>query len=219
MLYTLPLYKTHKMGDDRNKNIEFYGELYILNNKNDVFYESLNCVYMSNLTTYEKALELTILEALKLLYQSIIPIMVNKTIEILSNPNHNGVFLVCANNEMCMQVYNLLVHQINPIHVLLLENNFPYLDGNDTSPIKVVIGPIRKAEGYTLSKLDVMITSVYMSNLATRHQIEGRINRISQKKPEIKIITLLAGFLNNIFERYENGRNFMECIVSSGIAI
>lgn len=156
--------------------------------------------------------KLILYDALTLLYKSIVPIMVNKTIEIFNNNAYNGIFVVCANNDMCIQVYNLLITMVNSSCILLLNDNFPYLDGNDTGPIKIVIGPIKKAEGYTLSKLDVMITSVYMTNLATIHQIEGRINRLSQKKPEIKIITILAGFLNNIYDKYEGCRNFMECI-------
>lgn len=158
--------------------------------------------------------KLFLIPALKLLYQSIIPVMIEKIIEILNNPNHNGIFVVCENFNMCNQIYNLLINRIDKKIIFLLGDQFPYLDANDTSPIKIVIGPIKKAEGYTLSKLDVMITSVYMTNLATRHQIEGRINRVSQIKNEIKIITILAGFLNNIYDKYEDSRNFMECIRS-----
>jgi len=54
-------------------------------------------------------------------------------------------------------------------------------DSNYVPDYKVVIVTKRKAQGYTLTRLSVMLTSVYPSNNATREQLAGRINRLGQK--------------------------------------
>ena len=82
---------------------------------------------------------------------------------------------------------------------------------------KVVIVTIRQAEGYTLTRLKVMVTSVYPSNQATRVQIEGRINRIGQvgyphvvegeEKRAIKYVTVHCGALTWILENHRDAKS------------
>lgn len=67
---------------------------------------------------------------------------------------------------------------------------------------RVVIVPIHKAEGYTLTRLSAMVSSVYPSNNATREQIEGRINRIGQKKKKVLYRIIHAGLLTRILEKH-----------------
>lgn len=68
---------------------------------------------------------------------------------------------------------------------------------------KVVIVPIKKSEGYTLTYLNVMVTSVYPSNNATREQIRGRIDRLDQESTEIDIYTYHSGILTYILHHHE----------------
>lgn len=72
---------------------------------------------------------------------------------------------------------------------------------------RVVIVPINKPEGYTLTRCIVMITSVYPSNEATREQIQGRINRISQSSNEIDIITVHCGILTYILKNHNQAKS------------
>jgi len=72
---------------------------------------------------------------------------------------------------------------------------------------QVVIVPQRKAEGYTLTYLSAMVTSVYPSNNATRTQLRGRINRISQKRDTIIYRTVHAGLLTNLMESHNSAKN------------
>ncbi len=72
---------------------------------------------------------------------------------------------------------------------------------------RVVIVPIRKAEGYTLTRLSAMVTSVYPSNNATREQIEGRINRVSQHRHEIDYRIVHVGVLTSILCNHNNAKN------------
>lgn len=72
---------------------------------------------------------------------------------------------------------------------------------------KVVIVPVRKAEGYTLTRLSAMVTSVYPSNNATREQLEGRINRVSQNRSEIDYRIVHVGILTSILRNHNNAKN------------
>lgn len=76
-----------------------------------------------------------------------------------------------------------------------------------TPDYKVVIVPKRKAQGYTLTRLSVMITSVYPSNNATREQLRGRINRLGQKTEPILYKTVHIGILTTIMENHNNAKS------------
>jgi len=82
-----------------------------------------------------------------------------------------------------------------------------YVKAGKVPDYKVVIVPIRKAEGYTLTRLSAMVTSVYPSNNATREQIEGRINRISQNEKMIIYRTVHIGVLTVILRNHNNAKN------------
>ncbi len=70
----------------------------------------------------------------------------------------------------------------------------------------MVITTKSHSEGYTLTKFRIMITSVYFSNQATREQLEGRINRIGQLSPMVRIHIFHTGILSYIHKRYEKAR-------------
>ncbi len=57
-----------------------------------------------------------------------------------------------------------------------------------------------------------MITSVYFTNQAKRDQMEGRINRISQKSEFIDIYTVHVGLLSIIQERYKDAANLNQAL-------
>lgn len=50
-------------------------------------------------------------------------------------------------------------------------------------------------------------TSVYPSNNATRTQIEGRINRVSQRRNEIDYRIVHVGVLTSILRNHNNAKN------------
>jgi superfamily II DNA or RNA helicase len=99
---------------------------------------------------------------------------------------------------------------------VLRSNDSIYLtDEEVTKPgmdFKVVIVPIRKAEGYTLIACSVMVTSVYPSNQATRTQIEGRINRIGQKNKNVIYDTIHCGILTNILQNHNSARSLAKAL-------
>jgi superfamily II DNA or RNA helicase len=76
-----------------------------------------------------------------------------------------------------------------------------------TPDYKVVIVTKRKAQGYTLTRLSVMLTSVYPSNNATIEQLKGRINRLGQKTEPLLYKTVHIGILTSIMENHEKARS------------
>eukprot|EP01125_Pyxidicula_operculata_P012435 TRINITY_DN4078_c2_g1_i1.p1 TRINITY_DN4078_c2_g1~~TRINITY_DN4078_c2_g1_i1.p1 ORF type:complete len:1341 (-),score=306.63 TRINITY_DN4078_c2_g1_i1:33-4055(-) len=79
---------------------------------------------------------------------------------------------------------------------------------------KVVITTIRKCEGYTLTRLCAMVSSVYPSNNASREQIEGRINRIGQSAKEVHIRIVHTGLLTHILHRHNDAKNLSAALAA-----
>jgi hypothetical protein len=52
-----------------------------------------------------------------------------------------------------------------------------------------------------------MVTSVYPSNNAQLTQIEGRINRVSQRRGEIDYRTVHCGILTIILQNHQRAKN------------
>lgn len=77
---------------------------------------------------------------------------------------------------------------------------------------KVVIVPLRKAEGYTLTRLSAMVTSVYPSNNACLTQLRGRINRIGQKEKTVLYKTVHCGILTSIMKNHTAAKNLQQAL-------
>lgn len=48
--------------------------------------------------------------------------------------------------------------------------------------------------GYNLVRMGVVVTGVYASNAAKRHQLRGRIRRVGQKRTKVKYVTMVPKF-------------------------
>lgn len=68
----------------------------------------------------------------------------------------------------------------------------------------VAITTIRLAEGYTLTRMSAMVTSVYPSAQSTREQLLGRINRITQQSKDIYVKVVHCGILSYVLEKHED---------------
>jgi len=78
-------------------------------------------------------------------------------------------------------------------------------DGGDD--YKFVITTSRRSEGYTLTRLSVMMWAPYFSNQATRTQMMGRICRIGQKADHVKYIVYMCGLLVDVHKRHTFAKN------------
>ena len=99
---------------------------------------------------------------------------------------------------------------VNNIHMITRDTPIT-LTPNDNSNIDVIITTKKQSAGYTITKSNRLITSVYFTSEATREQLEGRINRIGQIK-DIDIIIYHCGLLSYIYEKYKKVRNMSECL-------
>lgn len=146
-------------------------------------------------------------------YESATREMVNVTKNILEQ--ERGVMLVAKDAKHQEVLYNALINKNvvvkSDVFLIKGDNSINLTDesveAGKVHDYKVVIVPIRKAEGYTLTRLSAMVTSVYPSNQATRTQIAGRINRLSQRSKEILYITVHVGVLTAILENHNDAKN------------
>lgn len=151
----------------------------------------------------------------KICYKKIIEL----TNEKLSVENKNCIFIVAKNiNDQ----YFLSDH-FNVRKFLIEKDNSIFLtdksveDGNEKD-YKVVITTSKNSEGYTLTRSDTMITSVYPSNNATREQLEGRINRIGSNYKTVYYYIVHTGILTYILHNHNNAKSLsvaLKAIVNS----
>ena len=156
-------------------------------------------------------------ELMTLSYRAATREMVNQVRHLLV---HGGVFVVTHTVDHMDEVHRLLLQKgvVRARDVFCLDKTNSILLTDDavaagkTRDYKVVLTTVRKCEGYTLTRLKSMVTSVYPSNNATREQIEGRINRIGQKAKELHIRTVHCGILTFILQHHKDARSLSQVL-------
>ena len=116
----------------------------------------------------------------------------------------DGVFMVSRSSSHQQRLKTILTQMLgsdDDIGLITKDSLFNLVKRSDSGP-SIVITTIRMSEGYTLTKLGVMITSVYFSNLATREQLEGRIDRISQERDVISMYVVYGRLLDLVLSNY-----------------
>lgn len=151
-------------------------------------------------------------EAIELCYETCTTAMIDLTAKCVKLKK--GVMIVAHNSHHQTKLLKGLIKKgiaEKDIFVLSAGNSIFLTDQTVEEKkeydYKVVITTIRKSEGYTLTRLNTLITSVYPSNNATREQIEGRINRIGQKAKSVTFYTVHCGILSYILKKHKDARN------------
>lgn len=152
------------------------------------------------------------IDASKVCYKACSRKMITETMRLIDK----GVMLVAQNKEHQEILKNMLLKEdVNDedIYVLTGENSIFLTDEHvkkkKVHDYKVVIVPVNKPEGYTLTRLASTITSVYPSSCASRIQLFGRVNRIGQKAKEINEITVHCGLLSYILKNHDQAKSLM----------
>jgi superfamily II DNA or RNA helicase len=135
---------------------------------------------------------------------------VKQTIQFVSEGK--GVMIVAQHSRHQEELKQLFIQdghiKAKDIYVLQPEDSIFMTDEcvakGKIPDYKVVIVPMRKSEGYTLTRMQVMITGVYPSNNATREQLRGRINRLSQHAPTVHYRTIHCGILSYVLQKHNN---------------
>ena len=151
-------------------------------------------------------------EALNLSYEVVTKVMIDMIRQYIDLGE--GVFVVAKNIAHQEEIRDGLIGKGLPDNSISLfgKDNQITLTPEYDGPVKVVITTISYNAGYTLTKFRIMIQSEYPSNQATREQLEGRINRIGQISPQIRIIVLVTGILTYIHAHHENARTLSEAM-------
>jgi hypothetical protein len=127
-----------------------------------------------------------------------------------------GVFVVARNRAHQHQLEAAL--GIDPSVQIFLIGHDQAIDLTPTYPPpgtsvpNIVITTPTHAEGYNMTRFDVMVSGVYMINTSTQIQLESRINRLSQTAPRIQIVLIHAGIISYIHRRHESARHLNETL-------
>jgi hypothetical protein len=138
--------------------------------------------------------------------------MISLTIESIQKGDR--VFLVAKDMVHQQQLKMLLNGRglLDEYIFLIGKGSSLTLRPEDPQNYWVVITTLSYSAGYTLTKLRVMITTVYFSNEATREQLEGRINRIGQPAKSIDIYVVHTGILSYVLEKYNRVRSMADAL-------
>lgn len=147
------------------------------------------------------------LEALKICYRVCKDRIVKIALEQIQNGEN--VMIVSKNiadqNEFRQRLIDNGIDS-SMIALITTEKSINLLPG-DKSPLRIAITTMRHSTGYNLTKMGILITTVYFSDQATREQLEGRIVRLSQNRSSVSIFTVHSGILTTILQRYELSRS------------
>ena len=89
-------------------------------------------------------------------------------------------------------------------------------DGQEEN-FNVVVVRMQDCEGYDASHLACLVTSIYPSNLATRLQMFGRINRVVQEADSVENVVVTAGVLTKLHHNYEMAKTVFKCLNSKKV--
>lgn len=112
------------------------------------------------------------------------------------------VFMVAKDKQKQQELKSYL------INLGLLEQYIFIMDNNNYA----VITTKQHSEGYSMSLMGIMITSVYYDNQASREQLEGRLNEPNQLRPSIILLTIHAGILSYTLDKHESARSLSQAI-------
>jgi len=158
-----------------------------------------------------------LLRATQICYKASTREIVKRTIHYIETEK-NGVMIVAHNKSHQEEILDQLARKIdrNDIFLIDKDNTLFFTDemveGGKVPDYKVVITTLRKSEGYTLTRLSVMITGVYPSNNANREQLEGRINRIGQKKNKVVYEVIHTGILTYIMKKHLEAKSLSDVL-------
>jgi hypothetical protein len=148
-------------------------------------------------------------------------------VSIQVDTKRNGAMIVAQDRAHQLQVYHLLCTNTNDGagagagdavsagDILRLGVDKSSVNLNDDSvrepdvelrerDWRVVVVTQDQSSGYELSRLNAMFTSVYPSNQATRDQLHGRIDRLSQRARAVSYTVVHAGILTNSMDKHES---------------
>ncbi|HSA76215.1 MAG TPA: SNF2-related protein [Nitrosarchaeum sp.] len=130
--------------------------------------------------------------------------------------------MMVAKNKEAQKRLGLMLNDKGVKDVLILETSIFLSDEsveNGAQDYQVVIVPLSKSEGYTLTRMRALITSVYPSNEATRQQLEGRINRVNQRADKLYYCVVHCGILTYVLENHKNAASISTVLSALAVEV
>jgi hypothetical protein len=93
------------------------------------------------------------------------------------------------------------------------------VENGSVQDFAVVITTKRMCSGYTASRLKASISGVYPSNLATRLQLSGRLNRLSQKAKNLDSFVVHKGLLTQMLLYHGEAASIDAALKSMGVVV
>lgn len=119
------------------------------------------------------------------------------------------VMVVVRNKKHQTRMLEMLVDSgVKRKDVLVMEESVTLTDelveAGEVPDYKVALVPLNMSMGYDLTRMNVMLTSVYPSNNAVREQMRGRINRIIQRADKVTYVTVHCGILTYVLQKHKD---------------
>lgn len=139
--------------------------------------------------------------------------------DVLHSPDSSKsrAFIVAKDKAHQSEIVSLLVKKGVPSHQIfqISKGNSIFftdesVEAGVTPDYRFVVTTQRYSSGYTLTRLNVMVTGVYPSNQATREQLDGRINRIGQRSSIVTYKIYHTGLLTYTLQRYKDAKNLSD---------
>lgn len=137
--------------------------------------------------------------------------IVNLSVQYVKNKT--PVFVVAQNTDAMNKIIEKTDKRLmRKLRVFKIEagNSIEY-SSNSEDLYDMIITTPSKSEGYTLTKIHIMITGVYFGNQATRTQLRGRLTRLGQQN-KVTIITVATGILTYVNEKYKKLASFGQLV-------
>jgi hypothetical protein len=113
-----------------------------------------------------------------------------------------GVLVFCDNEAEADQITSAISRLASG--AFRVARRKPGDNANVDKELGAVVTTIKDSAGYNLQRLGSIVTSVYASNAARRHQLRGRIKRIGQTRSTVRYLTLVPSntILSLLFDRH-----------------
>jgi hypothetical protein len=144
-------------------------------------------------------------EAIEICYKTATREIVEKVKSLLGEKK--GVMVVAKNRDHQLELEKRIRKFEQKVYLIEKGGSIFLTDESVESgeeDYRVVITTIRQSEGYTLTRLNSFVSSIYFSNNAVREQLEGRINRIGQREKQVDYFYVHCGILTYIHRKYKD---------------
>ena len=155
-------------------------------------------------------------ELLRRAYAAVTPALVRETLALVRAEPRCPVYLIARDRTHQAELVALLAAAGLLVCPLSPQAPLTFTDSSvargATPDYDVVVGYLRFAEGFTLTRCGATVSSVYLSNQATRSQQLARVNRLGQRRPAVREITVVSGVLELVLRNYETVRSFQDLL-------